>query len=107
MNSFGGAAAATGFSVENKKLLRPDYADGALRTGAGVDRLGSDAFVLHLLEASRTTTRVDFKLGADVIRLRSDVFVLRILRCLTFELSWRRRRGALDSKRKMGRRPSA
>ena len=52
-------------------------------------------------------TRVDYKLGADVNRLRSDVFVLRILRRLTFEVSWRRRRGVLDSKRKMGRRPSA
>ena len=61
VNSFGGAAAATGFLVDNKKLSRPDYADGALRTGAGVDRLGSDAFVLHLLEAARTTTRVDYK----------------------------------------------
>ena len=29
------------------------------------------------------------------------------LRRLTFEVSWRRRRGALDSKRKMGRRPCA
>ena len=77
MNSFGGAAAATGFLMENKKLSRPDSADGALRTGAGVDRL------------------------------RSDAFVLRILRCLTFEVSWRRRRDALDSKRKMGRRPCA
>jgi len=28
-------------------------------------------------------------------------------RGLTFELSWHQRRGALDSKRKMGRRPSA
>ena len=48
VNSFGGAAAATGFLVENKKLSRPDYADGALRTGAGVGvgRLGSDAFEL-------------------------------------------------------------
>ena len=77
----------TSFLVENKKLSRPDYADDALRTGAGVDRLGSDAFVLHLLEAARTTTRVDFKLGANVNRLRSDVFVLRILSCLTFEVS--------------------
>ena len=93
--------------MENKKLSRPDYADDALRIGAGVDRLGSDAFVLHLLEAARTTTRVDYKLGADVNRLRSDVFELRILRFLTFEVSWRRRRGALDSKRKMGRRPCA
>ena len=107
MNSFGGAAAAIGFLVENKKLSRPDYADGALRTGAGVDRLGSEAFVLRPLEAAWTTTRVDYKLGADVNRLRSDVFVLRVLRCLTFEVSWRRRRGALDSKRKMGRRPCA
>ena len=77
VNSFGGAAVVTGFLVENKKLSRPDYADGALRTGAGVDRLGSDAFVLHLLEAARPTTRVDYKRGADVTRLRSDVFVLR------------------------------
>ena len=91
----------------NKMESRPGYADGALQTGAFVARLGSDAFVLHLLEAARTTTRVDYKLGADVNRLRSDVFVLRILRCLTFELSWRRRRGVLDSKRKMGRRPCA
>ena len=107
MNSFAGAAAATGFLVENKKLSRPDYADGALRTGAGVGRSGSDAFVLHLLEAARTTTRVDYKLGAGVNRLRSDVFVLRVQRCLTFEVSWRRRRYVLDSKRKMGRRPCA
>ena len=38
-------------------------------------------------------------------RSRTDAFVLRILRCLTFEVSWRQRRGVLDSKRKMGRRP--
>ena len=107
MNSFGGAALVTGFLVENKKLSRPDYADGPLRTGASVDRLGSYAFELRPLETARTTTRVDYKLAADVNRLRSDVFVLRVLRCLTFEVSWRRRRGALDSKRKMGRRPSA
>ena len=78
MNRVGGAAAATGYLVENKKLSRPDYADGALRTGAGEDRWCSDAFVLRPLEAARTTTRVDYKLGADVNRLRSDVFVLRI-----------------------------
>ena len=107
MNSFGGAAAATGFLVENKKLSRPDYADGALRTGAGVDRWYSDAFVLRAVSAAKTTTTVDYKRGADVNRLRSDVFVLRVLRCLTFEVSWRQRRGALDSKRKMGRRPCA
>ena len=107
VNSFGGAAAATSFLEGNKKLSRPDYADGALRTGAGVDRLGSGALVLRQLEAARTTTRVDYKLGADVNRLRRDVFVLRLVRCLTFEVSWRRRRGVLDSKRKMGRRPSA
>ena len=77
MNSFGGAAAATGFLVDNKKLSRPDYADGELRMSVAVNRL------------------------------RTDVFVLRILRCLTFEVSWRRRRDALDSKRKMGQRPSA
>ena len=68
MNSFGSAAAATGFLVENKKLSRPDYAYGALRTGAGVDRLGSDAFELRPLETARTTTRVDYKLAADVNR---------------------------------------
>ena len=107
MNSFGGAAVVTSFLVENKKLSRPDYADDALRTGAGVDWLGSYAFELRPLETARTTTRVDYKLAADVNRLRSDVFALRVLRCLTFELSWRRRRGVLDSKRKMGRRPSA
>ena len=77
MNSFGGAAAATGFLVENKKLSRPDYADDELRMGVAVNRS------------------------------RTDAFVLRILRCLTFEVSWRRRRGVLDSKRKMGRRPGA
>ena len=107
MNSFGGAAVVTGFLVENKKLSRPDYADGALQTGASVARLGSYAFELRPLEAARTTTRVGHKLGADVNRLRSDVFVLRLVRCLTFEVSWRRRRDALDRKRKMGRRPSA
>ena len=93
--------------VESKKLSRPDYADGPLRTGAIVDRLGSYAFELRPLETARTATRVDYKLGADANRLRSDVFVLRVLRCLTFEVSWRRRRDVLDRKRKMGRRPCA
>ena len=77
MNSFGGATAATGFLVENKKLSRPDYADGALRTGVGVDKLGSDAFELRAVNAARTSTTVEYKRGADVNRLRSDVFVLR------------------------------
>ena len=49
----------------------------------------------------------ELPMGVAMNRSRTDAFVLRILRCLTFELSWRRRRGALDSKRKMGRRPSA
>ena len=79
VNSFGGAAAAIGFLVENKKQSRPDYVDGTLRTGSGADRLGSDAFELRPLEAARTTTRVDYKLGADVNQSRNDVFVLRIL----------------------------
>ena len=69
--------------------------------------MGSDAFDLRAVNAARTSAAVDYKLGADVNRLRSDVFVLRILRCLTFEVSWRQRRGGLDSKRKMGRRPCA
>ena len=107
VNSFGGAAVVTGFLVGNKKQSRADYADGRLRTGTSVDRLGSCAFELRPLEAARTATRVGHKLGEDVNRLRSDVFVLRLVRCLTFEVSWRRRRGALDSKRKMGRRPCA
>ena len=66
-----------GFLVENKKLSRPGYADGALQTRAGINRLGNDAFVLRPLEAAWTTTRVDYKLGEDVNRLRSDVFVFR------------------------------
>ena len=33
MIDFGYAGVVTGFLVENKKLSRPDYADGALRTG--------------------------------------------------------------------------
>ena len=107
MNSFGGAAAATGFFVENKKLSRLDYADRALRTGAGVDKLYSNVLVLRAVTAARTSTRVDYKLGADVNRLRSDVFVLRILRRLTFELSRTRRNAALGTKRKMGHRPCA
>ena len=77
-NSFGGAAVVTGFLVENKKLSRPDYADGALRKSASADRLGSHALELRPLEADRTATRVDYKLAADVNRLRSDVFVLRV-----------------------------
>ena len=107
MNSFGGAVVVTGFLVENKTLSRPDCADDALRICAGVDTMCSDAFVLRALSAAKTTPTVEQKRGADVNRLRRDVFVLRVLRCLTFELSWRRRRAALDSKRKMGRRPSA
>ena len=73
----------------------------------GVNRLCSDVLLLRALSAAQTTTTENYKRGADVNRLRTDVFVLRILRCLTFEVSWRRRRGVLDSKRKMGRRPSA
>ena len=107
MTDFGCAAAVTGSLVDKQNPSRPDCLDGALRTGAGVDRWCSDAFVLRAVSAAQTTTTVDYKRGADVNRLRSDVFVLRILRCLTFEVSWRRRRDALDSKRKMGRRPSA
>ena len=91
----------------DKHPSRPDCADGELRTSLGVNQLCSDVLVLRALSAAQTTTTVDYKLGADVNRLRNDVFVLRILRCLTFEVSWRRRRGALASKRKMGRRPSA
>ena len=48
------------------------------------------------------------------LRLRSALISLSMSRLgmevvcgLTFELSWRRRRDVLDSKRKMGRRPSA
>ena len=78
VNIFGGAAVVTAFLVENKKLSRPGYADGALRTGAGVDRLYSNVLVLRAVTAVRTSTRVDYKLGADVNRLRSDVFVLRV-----------------------------
>ena len=95
VNSFGGAAVVTGFLVENKKLPRPDYADGSLRTGASVDKLGSYAFELRPLETARTATRVDYKLGADENRLRTDEFVLRILRCLTFELTGILRCGAI------------
>ena len=78
MPDFGCAAVVTGFLVENKKLSRPNYADGALRTGAIVDRFGCCAFELRPLETARTTTRVDYKLAADVKRLRSGVFVLRV-----------------------------
>ena len=78
MNSFGGAAAATGFLVENKKLARPDHADGELRIGAGVDRLDSDAFVLRAVITARTSTTVEYQRGAAVNRLRGDVFVLRV-----------------------------
>ena len=49
VNGFGGAAAATGFLVEKKKLSRPHYADGELRTGVGVNRLRTDVFVLRIL----------------------------------------------------------
>ena len=101
MNSFGGAAVATGFLAANNKLLRPDCTDGELRTNVAVNRMRSNAFVLRPLEAARTTTKVDYKLGVDVNRLRTDVFVLRILRCLTFELSGRRRQDARPGLAKM------
>ena len=67
--------------------MRQDCVDGALRTGAFVDRLCSDASVLRALIAAKTTPTVEHKRGADVNRLRSDVFVLRLVRRLTFELS--------------------
>ena len=107
MTDFGCAAVVTGSLVDEQNPSRPDRTDGELRTSVAVNRLCSDAFVLRPLEAARTTTRVDYKLGEDANRLRSDVFVLRLVRCLTFEVSWRQRRGGLDSKRKMGRRPCA
>ena len=77
VTDFGCAAVVTGSLVDEQSPSRPDHADGELPMGVAVNRS------------------------------RTDAFVLRILRCLTFEVSWRRRRGALDSKRKMGRRPSA
>ena len=49
VDSFGGAAAATGFLVKSKKLSRPDYADGELRTGVAMNRLRTDVFVLRIL----------------------------------------------------------
>ena len=107
VTGFGRAAVATGSLVDKQNPSRPDCTDGELRPSVAVNRLCSDALVLRPLEAARTTTRVDYKLGADVNRLRSNVFVLRLVRCLTFEVSWRRRRDALDSKRKMGQRPCA
>ena len=107
VNSFGGAAVVTGFLAANKKRLRPDCTDGELRINVAVNRMRSNAFVLRPLVTARASTTVEYKLGADANRLRRDVFVLRVLRCLTLEVSWRRRRGALDSERKMGRRPSA
>ena len=64
MNSVGGAAATTGFLVENMKLSRPYYADGALQTGAGVDRLGSDALELRAVNTAQTSTTVEYKLDA-------------------------------------------
>ena len=88
MNSFGGAVAATGLLVENKKQSRPDYADGALRTGAGVDRLYSNVLVLRAVTAARSSTKVEYKRGADVNRLRSDVFVLRVQRGSTFDMRY-------------------
>ena len=63
--------------MENKKLSRPDYAEGALQTGVGVGRLGSDAFEFRAVNAARTSSAVEYKLGEDVNRLRRDVFVLR------------------------------
>ena len=107
VTDFGCAAMVTGFLVDEQNPSRPDCTDGELRTSMAANRLCSDALVLRPLEAARTTTTVDYKRGADVNRLRNDVFVLRVLRCLTFEVSWRQRRDALDSTRKMGRRPSA
>jgi hypothetical protein len=59
---------------------------------------------------------VSFQLSADqfVASLQAEEVIFKVVehlsgrfRRLTFELSWRRRHGALDSKRKMGHRPSA
>ena len=72
------AAAVTGSMVDKQNPSRPDCVDGAVRTGAGVDRLCSDVFVLRAVSATKTRTTVDYKLGADVNRLRSDDFVLRV-----------------------------
>ena len=107
VTGFGCAAVVTSSLVNEQNPSGPGCTEEELRTSVAENRLRSDAFVLRPLEAARTTTRADYKLGADVNRLRSDVFVLRILRCLTFEVSWRRRRDVLDSKRENGRRPCA
>ena len=77
MTDFGCAAVATGSLVNEQNPSRPDCVDGALRTGAGVDKLCSGAFVLRAVSAAKTTPTVEYKRGADVNRLRSDVFVLR------------------------------
>ena len=71
------AAAVTGSMLDKQNPSRPDCVDGAVRTGAGVDRLCSNVFVLRAVSAAQTTTTVDYKRGGDVNRLRNDVFVLR------------------------------
>ena len=78
VTDFGCAAVVTGSLVDKQNPSRPDCLDGAVRTGAGVDRLCSDVPVLRPVSAARTTTEVGYKLGADANWLRRDVFVLRV-----------------------------
>ena len=65
------------------------------------DVSAADAANVFAVQLKRTGCSTEWKL--DGATGNKGVFV----RGLTFELSGRRRHGALDSKRKMGRRPSA
>ena len=54
VNIFGGAAAVTGFLVENTKMSRPDYADRGLRTCVAETRLRADCRVKVVDAGPRT-----------------------------------------------------
>ena len=83
------------------------------RTPKGVRAADANSAFMNLLEGGQVLKTGLSSAGARVLactdgrgkqRQRQN---MRSLRSLTFELSWPQRRGALDSKRKMGRRPSA
>ena len=64
-----------------------------------------DARSVH--ELGLGSAPLSLRVSSAAMTKREDFANCCILCGLTFELSWHRRRGAVDSKRKMGRRPSA
>ena len=94
-----------GLTAVDKRMDFPRTPKDVSATEVEARVFATDGRAAHVDDLGLTT--VSRRVSSAAMAKREDLVVCSILCCLTFELSWHRRRGALDSKRKMGRRPSA